>query len=193
MKAHVRSTEGTVLVWAVSKGFESFKADHAQNGGKKPIDRVLQLLTRALDAKANINLSVRSGRIWDTQRNESDSPALHVAAAQPLLFKATQLLLERGADVNAFATQVYEFLDTPQRVEASLQSLCEILIHEPVQHGDELRYLDFAKMLPLALPFALAHRKTVRLLLDSAAPANLLRWEPSQTDPCWLNVLHLVS
>jgi hypothetical protein len=194
MKAHIESTQGSVLIWAVTRGYRLYCRSPRRRGQSTPEERVIELLTTALKEGANIDLKVSSGK-WDAANPNGFSPAVHVAAAQPNLIAATRLLLSRGANVYTTAVKIWEFLGPTlgDAHDRGLSAMGEVLQHDFTDEVMCRKVLEEAPMLPLALPFASKDRKTSELLVSLGVTLDLVRFYGDSVVPTHLNALHMVS
>jgi hypothetical protein len=151
---------------------------------------VIELLTKALDAGANINLKVSSGK-WDAASPNGFSPAVHVAAAQPNLIAATRLLLSRGANVYTTAVRIWDFLGPTlsEAHERGLSAMAGTLQHDFANESACCEVIKGAPMLPLALSFASRDRKATN-------PLFMFRSSSSKSSKVWrlcrMSCLHIV-
>lgn len=194
MKAHVKSTGGSVLIWAVSKGYRLYCTSPRRRGQLSPEDRVIKLLARALRAKAAIDLKVSSAK-WFPSTPDGFASALHVAAAQPRLIGATHFLLISKAKLDTTAVRIRDFIEfTPSsNEERAVDMFVDVIKQDFTDEATCRRFVEDVPMLPLALPFASRDKKTSALLMRSGSGPNLLRIYGDSVVPTHLNALHLAS
>lgn len=194
MKAHVESTGGSVLIWAVSKGYSMYCRSPRRRGQVTPENRVVEILTRALEAGAVIDLKVSSSK-WFPSSPDGVAGALHIAAAQPRLIGATYCLLVHNAKRDTTGVRIRDFINfTPSsHEERAIDAFVDVLKQDFIDDATCRHFVEEVPMLPLALPFASRDKRTSSLLMRYGSGPNLLRIYGESIVPKHLNALHLAS